>query len=199
MIGCIHGTILKKKAPTLLLDVQGVGYEIHCPMTSFYELPAEGQSITLHTHLQVREDAWNLFGFGHAQQRDLFRLLIKVNGIGAKVALSLLSGMTTQQLLQCLSQERIAELVQIPGIGKKTAERLVLETRNKLEKWDIDTDGENTSACNTQDDAISALEALGYKKTEAKKVLAKLPKEIETVEEKIRLSLQHLVKGAAHV
>lgn len=199
MIGFIKGILLQKKAPFLLVDIQGIGHELQAPMTSFYHLPEVGQSVALWTHLAVREDAWNLYGFQHEKDRDLFRLLIKVNGIGAKVALSILSGMEPTQLLQCIAQERVTDLTRIPGIGKKTAERLILETRNALSQWELGSDSDLSAQTNDKDDAISALAALGYKPNDAKKSLAKLPDDINTTEKMIRYALQRMGKGATHV
>jgi Holliday junction DNA helicase RuvA len=196
MIGFIKGTILQKKAPFLLIDVQGIGHELQAPMTTFYHLPELGQPVALWTHLAVREDAWNLYGFQQEKDRDLFRILIKVNGIGAKVALSLLSGMEPAQLLHCIAEERVSDLTSIPGIGKKTAERLILETRNALGQWDLGPSRNSPST--DKDDAISALAALGYKAADAKKSLNNLPDDIDTTEKMIRHALQRLGKGAAH-
>lgn len=196
MIGFIKGTVLQKKAPFLLIDVHGVGYELQAPMTTFYHLPELGQPVALWTHLVVREDAWHLYGFQQEKDRDLFRILIKVNGIGAKVALSLLSGMEPNQLLQCIANERIHDLISIPGIGKKTAERLILETRHTLSEWDIEP---SIRSNGNKEDAINALATLGYKPADAKKVLSHLPDHINTTEKMIRHALQQLGKGAAHV
>ena len=132
MIGRLHGTLLHKSAPTLLVDVAGVGYEIEAPMSTFYDLPAVGQAVTLYTHLVVREDAHLLYGFSREPQRRLFRNLLKVNGVGPRVALALLSGLSDQEFLRCLASEDVARLTQVPGIGRKTAERLIVELRDKL-------------------------------------------------------------------
>ena len=199
MIGYIQGVMLQKKAPFLLIDVQGTGHELQAPMTTFYHLPEIGEAVALWTHLVVREDAWNLYGFNHEKDRDLFRILIKVNGIGPKVGLSLLSGMEPAQLLQCIAQERVTDLTNIPGIGKKTAERLILETRHALSLWDSGPSPHTPSSSTHKDDAISALTALGYKPADAKKALADLPETINTTEKMIRYALQRIAKGAAHV
>jgi holliday junction DNA helicase RuvA len=197
LISYIKGIILQKKAPFLLIDVQDIGHELQAPMTTFYHLPEVGQPVALWTHLAVREDAWNLYGFNQEKDRDLFRILIKVNGIGAKVALSLLSGMEPAQLLQCIAQERVSDLTSIPGIGKKTAERLILETRTALSQWDLAPSSTPTASSN-KEDALSALAALGYKPADAKKALANIPDDITTTEKMIRHALQRIGKGAAH-
>jgi Holliday junction DNA helicase RuvA len=167
MIGFIKGTVLQKKAPFLLIDVEGIGHELQAPMTTFYHLPELGQPVALWTHLHVREDAWHLYGFQREKDRDLFRILIKVNGIGPKVALSLLSGMEPTHLLRSIAEERLNDLTAIPGIGKKTAERLILETRQVLSQWSLDSD-HPPSASLEKEDALSALTALGYKLVDAK-------------------------------
>lgn len=200
MIGYLTGLILEKKPPHLLLDVQGVGYELQVPMPAFYQLPEQGQSVSLHTHLSVREDAWHLFGFLNQRDRELFRILIKVNGIGAKAALSLLSGMEPPQLLRAIAQSNVKELVQIPGIGKKTAERLILETKGPLSEWECgQNDTQQLEHVDSQSDAVDALTALGYKAAEAKKTLASLPTDLTSTEEMIRHALKKMVKGGAHV
>ena len=198
MIGYLTGRLLSKKAPLLLLDVQGVGYEINAPMTTFYHLPNVGESVALYTHLVVRDDAWNLFGFRHVAHRDLFRVLIKVNGIGPKAALSLLSGMEPAQLLYAIANDRVTDLTQIPGIGKKTAERLILETKTALGQWDLGQNASTAEQCSQHDDAISALAALGYKAADAKKALSKLPTDIQSTEDMIRHALNQMVKGTTH-
>ncbi len=198
MIGYMKGIVLQKKAPFLLIDVQGIGHELQAPMTTFYHIPDIGQSVALWIHLVVREDALNLYGFQTEKDRDLFRILIKVNGIGAKVALSLLSGMEPAQLLQCISGERVTDLTSIPGIGKKTAERLILETRNALSQWDLGPSTGEPSLSNHKEDAISALTALGYKPADAKKALANIPDDVTSTETMIRHALNRLGKGATH-
>ena len=198
MIGYIQGILLQKKAPFLLINIQGIGHELQAPMTTFYHLPEIGETISLWTHLSIREDAWNLYGFSQEKDRDLFRILIKVNGIGAKVALSLLSGMEPAQLLQCIAQERVVDLIRIPGIGKKTAERLILETRHVLNLWDLGSIPHLHNGSNHKDDAISALTALGYKPADAQKALTHIPEDINTTEKMIRHALQRIAKGAVH-
>ncbi|MEK9134018.1 MAG: Holliday junction branch migration protein RuvA, partial [Pseudomonadota bacterium] len=134
MIGRLQGVLLRKEPPALMLDVGGVGYELEAPMTTFYELPAVGERVTLYTHLVVREDAHLLYGFVREAQRRLFRELLKVNGVGPRVALAVLSGLSDEEFCRCVAEEDIARLTKVPGIGRKTAERLVIEMRDKLPK-----------------------------------------------------------------
>ena len=134
MIGRLQGVLSRKEPPALMLDVGGVGYELEAPMTVFYELPAVGERVTLYTHLVVREDAHLLYGFVREAQRRLFRELLKVNGVGPRVALAVLSGLSDEEFCRCVAEEDIARLTKVPGIGRKTAERLVIEMRDKLPK-----------------------------------------------------------------
>ena len=133
MIGRLVGTLVRKQPPELLLDVGGVGYELEAPMTTFYDLPALGQEVTLFTHMVVRDDAHLLFGFTELRQRDLFRALLKVSGVGPRVGLAILSGLTTENLVTCITVGDVAQLTRIPGIGRKTAERLIVDLRDRLE------------------------------------------------------------------
>lgn len=170
MIAQLRGVLLHKAPPHLLLDVNGVGYELEAPMTTFYDLPATGQPATLYTHLVVREDAHLLYGFSRESQRRLFRSLLKVNGVGPRVALAVLSGLSDQEFLRCLAQEDVARLTQVPGIGRKTAERLIVELRDKvlLESGATDADqAAPPAAHDTAGIAVSALVSLGYKPQEA--------------------------------
>jgi len=178
MIGRLKGTLLEKDPPHLLLDVNGVGYEVEAPMSTFYQLPAVGQSVTLHTHLIVREDAQLLCGFATSAERRLFRQLIKVNSVGARLALGILSGMSAADFIRCVQERDTASLTRLPGVGKKTAERLLIEMRDRL----ADLGGEEFAvapgdsealppADNAARDALSALVALGYKPQEASRLL----------------------------
>jgi len=172
VIGRLSGTILEKHPPLVLLDVQGVAYEIDVPMSTFYHLPATGTKVTLHTHLLVREDAHLLYGFSTESERVAFRQLLKISGIGARTALSVLSGLTVDELYVAVAGEDIARLIKIPGIGRKTAERLLLELRDKLEAG-----GSAAASARTESgrgDALHALVALGYSDKEAKAALARL-------------------------
>lgn len=197
MIGQLTGTLLAKQPPALLLDVQGVGYELEAPMTTFYELPEEGNSLTLLTHLVVREDAQLLFGFSSLPQRDLFRMLLRVSGIGPRVALAILSGLSVEEFSRCINSDNVARLIKVPGVGRKTAERVILEMRDKpmpgLEPGaDAPVQDEGEDARN---DAISALTALGYKPQAAEKVIGQLADQANTSEALIRLALQSLSGG----
>jgi holliday junction DNA helicase RuvA len=199
MIGWLKGKILKKHPPFLLLDVNGVGYEIEASMTTFYRLPEEGAEISLHTHLTVREDAHLLFGFYQESERKLFRTLIKVNGVGPKLALTLLSSMEPQGFVESILSNDTVSLVRIPGVGKKTAERLIVEMRDKLDAWKLGdeaaSDGDSSFdsiGCSAASDAMSALEALGYKSQDAKKLINKLLRPGLSTEELVREALQQL-------
>lgn len=202
MIGWLKGRIIEKQAPELLLDVNGVGYEIQAPMTTFYHLPDTGVT-ELFIHFVVREDAQLLFGFATKDERRLFRSLIKVNGVGPKLALSILSSMETRAFVQCVQLDDVATLTKIPGIGKKTAERLLVEMRDRLKDWFMDADAKITGSSllpvhNEADiriqEAISALTALGYKHTDANKMIAAVNcAELTTTESLIKAALKRLI------
>lgn len=198
MIGSLRGVLLQKSPPHLLLEVNGVGYEVEAPMTTFYDLPATGQPVTLYTHLVVREDAHLLFGFFRESQRRLFRALLKVNGVGPRVALAILSGLTDQELLRCLAQEDVARLTKVPGIGRKTAERLIVELRDKELLGGASVEVTPTQAMpETQDptaEAVSALVALGYKPNEASRAVHNIAKAGLTSEELIRQALRGMAQ-----
>lgn len=200
MIGRLRGTLLAKQAPTLVIDVQGVGYEIEAPMSTFYELPPVGGEVTLHTHLVVRDDAHLLYGFASERERHLFRQLIRVSGIGAKLALTILSGVSADAFVGCVQKRDTATLTRLPGIGKKTAERLVIEMRDRLDGWDASlTAGDVAIAGNAADvtplgDAVSALIALGYKPHEASRMVRIVDGSGLSSEEIIRRALQAAVK-----
>ncbi len=196
MIGFLRGVLLEKQPPSLLLDVQGVGYEVEAPMTTFYDLPAVGENVTLFTHLAVREDAHTLYGFSQASDRRLFRTLIKVNGVGARLALTILSGMPAGEFALCVQAGDTASLVKLPGVGKKTAERLVVEMRDKLSDWGA-TPGAGTTAAtagadviNPVEEAVSALIALGYKAPDASRMVRAVDSQGLTTEDIIRAALQ---------
>jgi Holliday junction DNA helicase RuvA len=200
MITHISGLLTEKKAPLLTIDVNGIGYEIHAPMSTFYQLPAIGQKITLLTHFVVREDAHLLFGFCREQERMMFRALIKVNGVGPKLALTILSGMETDHFAQCIHNKDATSLTHIPGVGKKTAERLVIEMHDALSQWHIPIQTQammqETLIDSNQviQDAISALVALGYKPNEAKQAVSKVHQPDHNNEQLIRLALQQMVR-----
>jgi Holliday junction DNA helicase RuvA len=192
MIGRIKGRLIDKSPPIILVDCQGVGYELEVTMTTFYELPDIGNDVTLLTHFVVREDAQLLFGFASHQERKIFKQLIKVNGIGAKVALSILSGISLNELMRAINQSESDLLVKIPGIGKKTADRLVLELKDKFK--DIPADGSKDSIPSQVDDIQNALLGLGYSLKDAVTVIRDLPDEI-SVNDGIRQALKMLSKN----
>lgn len=181
MIGRIEGILLARQAPHLLVNVNGLSYEIEAPMTTFYELPAIGEKVTLHTHLVVRDDAHQLFGFASESERTLFRHLIKVSGMGAKLALTILSGISAEGFVRCVQNNDSVSLTRLPGIGKKTAERLILEMRDRLANWHdgakarlnsaVGVTGGTPAESDPVSDAISALVALGYKPQEASRMV----------------------------
>ena len=195
MIGRLQGVLLRKEPPALMLDVGGVGYELEAPMTTFYELPAVGERVTLYTHLVVREDAHLLYGFVREAQRRLFRELLKVNGVGPRVALAVLSGLSDEEFCRCVADEDIARLTKVPGIGRKTAERLVIEMRDKLPK-DIPLPASTATAAGPAapgdpvSEAVSALVALGYKPNEASRAVRSASTKGLSAEEIIRQALK---------
>jgi len=191
MIGRITGILLEKRPPQVLVDVQGVAYEVDVPMSTFYQLPGTGGRVSLHTHLVVREDAHLLFGFATDAERQTFRLLLKITGVGTRIALALLSGMTVEELYQAVASQDVARLTKIPGIGRKTAERLLLELRDKLA---AQAQGlPSTATPSPKADALNALLALGYSDKEASAALAKVPADL-TTSEAIRQALRLLSK-----
>jgi Holliday junction DNA helicase RuvA len=195
MIAQLTGLLIEKKPPTLVMDLHGVGYEIHAPMSTFYQLPACGETLTLLTHLSIREDAHVLFGFCTEQERKLFRALIKVNGVGPKLALTILSGIETDQFVQCILHQDESRLTHIPGIGKKTAERLIIEMKDALSQWEHKetlTQQLLTDPDQTLQDAIAALTALGYKPHDAKQAISKIHHPDHSSEQLIRQALQHM-------
>lgn len=203
MIGFLRGKIVAKTPPSLMLDVQGVGYEVEAPMTTFYDLPEIGEVVQLHTHLVIRDDAHILFGFSSVSDRLMFRTLIKVNGVGPKLALTILSGQSADEFHRCINDNDTATLVRLPGVGKKTAERLIIEMRDKLPTLtdpsysDVSDDVNDTppvSRSRAKQEAISALCALGYKPTEASKMVQNIAQEDKSCEDIIRLALQGKVK-----
>ncbi|MEE9342353.1 MAG: Holliday junction branch migration protein RuvA [Gammaproteobacteria bacterium] len=195
MIGMLSGVLRDKQPPWLLVDVQGVGYEVQAPMTTFYNLPAEGEKINLFTHLVVREDAQLLYGFGSASDRTLFRTLIKVNGVGPRMALTILSGMDANSFAACVQAGDTAGLIKLPGIGKKTAERLIVEMRDKLTdsvfaSGAINDSMATTRVSNAVEEAVSALIALGYKAPDASKMVRGIETKDLSTQEIIRAALQ---------
>jgi Holliday junction DNA helicase RuvA len=198
MIGRISGTLLEKNPPSITIDVHGLGYEVDVPMSTFYNLPATGEKISLHTHLIVREDGHFLFGFGSESERAAFRQLLKISGIGARTALAVLSGMSVTELAQAVTLQEAGRLTKVPGIGKKTAERLLLELRDRLPKT-LATGGARVGAGDTAPDAASdimnALLALGYNEREALSAMKGLTPDI-SVSDGIRAALKLLSKSS---
>ncbi len=192
MIGRLSGLLFDKNPAQLLVDCNGVGYEVSVPMSTFYNLPSTGERVTLLTHMVVREDAQLLYGFGTAQERELFRELIKISGIGARTALAILSGMSVKDLAQAVTLQDAGRLTKIPGIGKKTAERLLLELKGKLGA-DIGA-APGAAADESSNDILSALLALGYSEKEALLAIKQVPPG-GSVSDGIRLALKALSKG----
>jgi Holliday junction DNA helicase RuvA len=191
MIGRLHGTLLAKTPPQLLVDCGGVGYEVDVPMSTLYKLPELGRPVTLLTHLAVREDAHQLYGFATAAERDAFRALIRISGVGARIALALLSGLSVDELAQAVTAQDSARLTRVPGIGKKTAERLLLELRGKLGA-DLGVSG-GAAAVAGHGDVLAALLALGYSEREAAAAVAKVEAD-SSVDDGIRQALKILAK-----
>ena len=191
MIGRLSGTLLEKNPPQLLIDCSGVGYEVSVPMSTFYNLPGLGEKVVLLTHLAVREDAHLLYGFGNAEEREVFRQLIKISGVGARTALSILSGMSVAELSSAITLQESGRLTKIPGIGKKTAERLLLELKGKLGA-DIGAGGAQHGDASS--DILNALLALGYSDKEATLAMKQVPAGAG-VSEGIKLALKALSKG----
>ena len=206
MIGLLRGVILEKQAPDLLIDVAGVGYEVQLPLTSFYKLPEVGKEAVIYTHFVVREDAQLLYGFHTSTERALFRQLIKANGIGPKLALTILSGLSAQQFVRCVQHDDISTLVKLPGVGKKTAERLLIEMRDRLKDWGI---APNTPVTDTlmlqgdeaifsplesaEQDAIGALVSLGYSQAQADKAVQKVKQNDMSSEQLIKAALRSMM------
>jgi len=192
MIGKLTGTLLEKNPPQILIDCHGVGYEVDVPMSTFYNLPALGEKVALLTHFVVREDAQLLYGFGSAAEREAFRQLVKISGIGPRTALSVLSGMSVGDLAQAVSAQEAGRIVKVPGIGKKTAERLLLELKGKLGA-DLNLPGAGPAQSDVQSDIQQALMALGYNEKDAAAALKALPADVG-VSEGIKLALKALAK-----
>ena len=204
MIGRLSGILIQKQPPQLMIDVQGVGYEVQAPMSTFYQLPELDKPIVLLTHMVVREDAQLLYGFHSESERLLFKSLIKVNGVGPKLALTILSGISANEFVQVVKNNDESGLVRLPGIGKKTAQRLIVEMRDRLDDWQSDdikamdkTTTESDNSLTEHDiikEAVSALIALGYKPTEASKMISKLDAQDQTSEMLIKQALKNTVK-----
>jgi len=192
MIGKLTGTLLEKNPPQILLDCHGVGYEVDVPMSTFYNLPATGEKVALLTHFVVREDAQILYGFATSPEREAFRQLIKISGVGPRTALSVLSGMSVGDLAQAISAQDSGRIIKVPGIGKKTAERLLLELKGKLGA-DLNLTGGGPAQSDVQSDIQQALMALGYSDKDAAAALKPLPVDVG-VSEGIKLALKALAK-----
>lgn len=207
MIGRIRGILVEKTPGQALVECAGLGYEIDIPYTTFFHLPESGQEVTLHTHFAVREDAQSLYGFAAKLDRDLFRLLIKVNGVGPKLAVGILSGLDAQQFIRCVEARDANALVKLPGVGKKTAERLLIEMADRIGQLEGQfvpmspgatgaggsTTGQAMTAPDPREEAEAALIALGYKPQEASKAINKVAEEGATSETLIRLALRNMI------
>lgn len=198
MIGRLEGVLLMKEPPALLININGVGYELEAPMTTFYDLPAIGSTVTLHTHFVVREDAQLLYGFSKEADRRLFRSLIRVNGIGPRVALAILSGLSQQAFNDCILAEDAQRLTQVPGIGRKTADRLIVEMRDKVDTHTVvdnpvsSLDESQSWSTDPVSEAVSALSALGYKPQEASRLVRTVSTDGLATEEIIRQALKSM-------
>ena len=192
MIGSLKGKLALKQTPLIIVDCGGVGYEVETPMSTFLELPPVGAEIFLHTHLVVREDAHTLYGFATEEEKALFRLLLKVSGVGAKMSLAILSGMSVSDFERCVRYDDTAMLIKVPGVGRKTAERLIIEMRDKIEESPANALVARTGGVVTdsRSEAVDALVALGYKPAEVKRLLAKLDTKDKSAEDIIRLALR---------
>lgn len=201
MIGRLRGTLAEKQPPHLIVDVNGVGYELEVPMTTLYRLPSLGEPVTLHTHLVVREDAHLLYGFAEKRERELFRELIRLNGVGPKLALALMSGLEVDELVRCVQAQDTSTLVKIPGVGKKTAERLLVELKDRFKAWEnipsiapLVVEPKLVGAVSSaESDAVSALITLGFKPQEASRAVAAVQEEGLSSEELIRRALKGMV------
>ena len=203
MIGRIRGVLIEKQPPYLLVEAGGIGYEVEAPMSVFYQLPELGGEVVLHTHFVVREDAQLLYGFGSREERELFRTLIKVNGVGPKLGLTLLSGIDAHAFVRCVNENDSATLVKLPGVGRKTAERLIVEMKDKLDRWQsaplldgtpIVVGSEMADAArDIEQEAVDALVTLGYKPQDASKVVGKVFAEGMGSEDVIRQALKSMI------
>ncbi|KAF2390569.1 MULTISPECIES: Holliday junction branch migration protein RuvA [Pseudomonas] len=205
MIGRLRGTLAEKQPPHLILDVNGLGYELEVPMTTLYRLPSVGEPLTLHTHLVVREDAQLLYGFYGKRERDFFRELIRLNGVGPKLALALMSSLEVDELVRCVQSQDTSALTKVPGVGKKTAERLLVELKDRFKAWETvpamfalvpnQPGGPDTPAptVTAESDAISALVSLGYKPQEASKAITSIKEKGLSSEDLIRRALKGMI------
>ncbi|AYN93899.1 Holliday junction branch migration protein RuvA [Pseudomonas sp. LTJR-52] len=201
MIGRLRGSLAEKQPPHVIIDVNGVGYELEVPMTTLYRLPSLGEPVTLHTHLVVREDAHLLYGFSEKRERELFRELIRLNGVGPKLALALMSGFEVDELVRCVQAQDASALVKIPGVGKKTAERLLVELKDRFKAWEslpsiaplmMET-AAGRPVVTAETDAVSALVSLGFKPQEASRAVSAIAEEGLSSEDLIRRALKGMV------
>ena len=198
MIGRLRGTLAEKQPPHLVIDVNGVGYELEVPMTTLYRLPAVGEPLTLHTHLVVREDAQLLYGFYEKRDRELFRELIRLNGDGPQLALALMSGLEVDELVRCVQAQDTSALMKVPGVGKKTAERLLVELKDRFKAWEtlpgmstlVIEPSAGPAVSSAENDAVSALISLGYKPQEASRAVAGIKEDGLSSEDLIRRALK---------
>ncbi|MCZ4323034.1 component of RuvABC resolvasome, regulatory subunit [Pseudomonas sp. 8BK] len=201
MIGRLRGTLAEKQPPHVIVDINGLGYELEVPMTTLYRLPSVGEPLTLHTHLVVREDAHLLYGFFEKRERELFRELIRLNGVGPKLALALMSGLEVDELVRCVQAQDTSVLVKIPGVGKKTAERLLVELKDRFKAWEavpgmstLVVEPRGTGAVTSaENDAVSALISLGYKPQEASRAVSAIKEDGLSSEDMIRRALKGMV------
>ncbi|MHC8383254.1 Holliday junction branch migration protein RuvA [Pseudomonas sp. LB3P14] len=204
MIGRLRGTLAEKQPPHLILDVNGLGYELEVPMTTLYRLPSVGEPLTLHTHLVVREDAQLLYGFFGKRERDFFRELIRLNGVGPKLALALMSSLEVDELVRCVQSQDTSALTKVPGVGKKTAERLLVELKDRFKAWETvpamfalvpNQPGapDAVPVATAENDAVSALISLGYKPQEASKAISAIKEKGLSSEDMIRRALKGMI------
>jgi Holliday junction DNA helicase RuvA len=205
VIGRLRGTLAEKQPPHLILDVNGLGYELEVPMTTLYRLPSVGEPLTLHTHLVVREDAQLLYGFASKRERDFFRELIRLNGVGPKLALALMSSLEVDELVRCVQSQDTSALTRVPGVGKKTAERLLVELKDRFKAWETvpamfalapnqpGGPDASTPVATAENDAVSALISLGYKPQEASKSISAIKEKGLSSEDMIRRALKGMI------
>ncbi len=201
MIGRLRGTLAEKQPPHVIIDINGLGYELEVPMTTLYRLPSVGEPLTLHTHLVVREDAHLLYGFFEKRERELFRELIRLNGVGPKLALALMSGLEVDELVRCVQAQDTSVLVRIPGVGKKTAERLLVELKDRFKAWEtvpgmsslVVEPRAGGAVSSAENDAVSALISLGYKPQEASRAVSAIKEDGLSSEDMIRRALKGMV------
>jgi Holliday junction DNA helicase RuvA len=202
VIGRLRGTLAEKQPPHLILDVNGLGYELEVPMTTLYRLPSVGEPLTLHTHLVVREDAQLLYGFVGKRERDFFRELIRLNGVGPKLALALMSSLEVDELVRCVQSQDTSALTKVPGVGKKTAERLLVELKDRFKAWEAvpamfalvpNQPDAPMPAVSAENDAVTALISLGYKPQEASKAISAIKEKGLSTEDMIRRALKGMI------